>query len=351
MIPQTVHRLFKRYQADIEGAVIAVGLGALVGAVLVNFPVYPTNWSPVLIAVVILLGFRFPLPAYLAAVAIVAYPLYSVSLYLAVLFVAVGVLLQRPLSHYLGATVLVLATPLLAKYNLHWLVPIIAGLWWGATNGLWIAGLAALWGKILGGMAGLSADWLLLAGKMPAVAGVSQRFHALSAIDTLNKLLQPFAPNSTVLLYHLMQIALWAAVGALVGVLADRNWLHRRFYPWATIITAAIGAVGLVAGHLFMTLWLQDAAPEVFPWQTVLTAAAYAAVITGGADVIRRFLDLPLAPATRKRFTLPVFRRFRWTESRTEKAFRHNSAPVPVPNLPDWEPPTENNDLILLELD
>lgn len=351
IIPQALHRLFKRYQADIESAAIATLLGMLVGVVLINFPVYPINWTPVLVASVILLGVRFRLLAYLAAVAIVAYPLYTVSLYVAVLFVATSVLLQRPLSHYLGATVLILSTPLLAKYHLHWIVPIIAGLWWGASNGLWIAGLASLWGKVMGSMAGLSADWLLLAGQNLSVAGITQRFHGLLAIDTLNKLLQPFAPNSTVLLYHLMQIMLWAAAGAVVGVLADRNWLHRRFYPWATIITAIIGAGMLVTGHLFETIWLPDASPEMFPWEEVLSAAAFATVIAGGADVMRRFLDLPLAPAAKKRFTLPSFRRFRWAEPHATAATQQANAPVPVPRLPEWEPPTEKNDLILLELD
>ena len=31
--------------------------------------------------------------------------------------------------------------------------------------GIWVGGLAAMWGKIIGGMAGLNIDWLLMAGQ------------------------------------------------------------------------------------------------------------------------------------------------------------------------------------------
>ncbi len=351
-IPQTLHRLFKRYQAPIEGTTIAVLLGLLVAIALYSLPVYPQNWAPVLVAIVVLLGLRYPLLAYLAAAAIVLYPLYTISLYVAVLFLALSMLLQRPLSHYLGATVLIVSTPLLAKYQLHWVVPILAGLWWGALNGFWIAGFAALWGKVLGGMAGMSIDWLALAGNMPSAAAMAQRFHGLPAIDTLNKILQPFAPDSTVLLYHLMQIAVWASVAALVGVLGDSTWLHRRFYPWLTIFAALLGGVLLALGHFVLTLWLPAVGPEIFPWDAVFSAMVAAVVISGSLDVTRRFLDLPLAPMSRKKHSLPRLKPF-WRSQKHQKSKNAaaNKSPIPVPNLPAWEPPQENNDLILLELD
>ena len=52
-----------------------------------------------------------------------------------------------------------MATPFLANLHLHWTVPLLAGLWWGALHGFWIGAAAALWGKLLGGMAGLDIDW------------------------------------------------------------------------------------------------------------------------------------------------------------------------------------------------
>ncbi|RME44762.1 MAG: hypothetical protein D6796_11365, partial [Caldilineae bacterium] len=134
---RTSHRIYKRYQSAVESVIAAAGLGLLVGLVLVGLPAYPPNWPPVLIALVVVLALRWPLPAYLLAVLTVVYPLYTVSLYVAILFVAVAALAHRPLSHYLGATVLILSVPLLAKYHLHWLVPLLAGLWWGTANGFW----------------------------------------------------------------------------------------------------------------------------------------------------------------------------------------------------------------------
>jgi len=351
-IPQSAHRFFKRYQAPIEGATIAILLGLLVAVTLYNLPVYPQNWVPVLVAIVIMLAFRYPLLAYLVATAIVLYPLYTISLYVAVLFFAFSMMLQRPLSHYLGATVLIIATPLLAKYQLHWVIPILAGLWWGALNGFWIAGLAALWGKVLGSMSGMNIDWLLLAGKTPSAAAMAQRFHGLPAIDTLNKILQPFAPDSTVLLYHLMQIVLWASVAALVGILSDSAWLNRRFYPWLTIFAAGFAGVALTAGHFLLALWLPNIAPAVFPWEPVFSAMVAGVAITGSMDVLRRFLDLPLSPVPPKRRILPRVKQLLRSDKRTKaSSATDSSAPIPVPNLPAWEPPQENNDLILLELD
>jgi len=351
MCLQAPHRIYKRYQDIIEGAVTAVGVGLLVAAVLISLPVYPANWAPVLVVLVVLVGFRWPLLAYLLAGVVIVYPVYTVSLYLAILFIALVVILQRPLSHYLGATILILAVPWLAKYNLHWIVPLLAGLWWGAANGFWIAGAAAVWGKLLGGMAGLNADWLTMAGQSPAVAGVLQRYHGLGALETLLKLIQPYTVNSTVLLYHLLQITLWATVGVLMGIFGERTWIYRK-HPWVTVGVAAVGAVFLVAGHVMLATWLVAAAPGVLPYNSLVITAGLGIGIAGSLDVARRYLDLPSPPQSKKWLWRSQRRRVKADPPGNQRdPQRQQPVSVPLPELPEWKASKDENDLILLELD
>ena len=361
---RTPHKLYKRYQDWVEGGITAIGLALIVTAVLVALPVYPPNWAPVLVAVIFLVGVRWSLPAYILAVLTVLYPIYSISLYLAILFLALTILAHRPFSHYLGATVLVLAVPVLARYHLHWLVPIIAGLWWGAVNGVWMAALAAFWGKLLGGMAGLEIDWLVMAGQSPSVAGLLQRYQGIDALETLLKLLQPFATNPTVLLYHLLQIALWAMVAALMGFFTTQKWVHYK-YPWSTLLVTTLGAVALALGHILLASWLSEAAPPVLNYSFLFIAVVFSLIVSSSLEVTRKYLDLPLAPTVKKRhITVPVTTHQPETEMVEQPHLLEQphqlaqplkqakpTKPVKLPDLPEWEPPDEDNDLILLELD
>jgi hypothetical protein len=145
------HNLYRRYQALLESTVAATGLAVLVVLALLQVPIYPDNWVLVLGIGIAVLGIRWPLAAYVVAVAVMVFPVFTINFYLMVLFVGISALSQRVFVHSLGAAVLILGTPVLAEYHLHWLVPILAGLWWGGSRGAWVAVLAAMWGKILGG--------------------------------------------------------------------------------------------------------------------------------------------------------------------------------------------------------
>ena len=354
-ITRTSHRIYKRYQSLIEAAITSTCLAFLMGIILASIPVYPPNWAPVMIGIVALVGIRWPLLAYILTSLVLLYPIYSLSLYLAVLFLATAILLHRPASHYLGATVLILATPLLAKYYLHWTVPILAGLWWGAINGFWIGSVAALWGKFLGGMAGLDIDWLAMVGQSPTLAGLVQRYNGLDSLETLTKLIQPLAPDTTLLLYHLLQIVTWGLVGGLVGFLAHQKWLYHH-YPWSTLAASALGVVALGISHLFLTIWLRQTNPTLINYQSLLMTAIIGLVVSSTLEVIRQSLELPVAPKIRKRIISTSVKR---PETRQEALATSTTnqeqtrpAPIPLPDLPEWEPPEEdNNDLILLELD
>lgn len=351
---QVPHRFYKRYQPAIESTLTAFGLGFLVAMVLVALPVYPPNWAPVLVTLVILAALRWPLAAYALASLAVLYPIYTISLYLAILFGAVAVLLHRPLSHYLGATVLILASPFLAHYHFHWLIPILAGLWWGSANGFWIGASAALWGKLFDGMAGLDIDWLAMAGVSPDVAGLMQRYQNLGALEMLFKLGQPFYADTTFLLYHLLQVLLWGGAGLLVGFMVERRWIN-HFYPWIIVFTVSAGVALLAAGHLALPAWLVEAAPATINYHNLILAAVFALVVCSSLEVPRRFFELPVLPQADKKI-LPVMPlSLEPVQSRASDrpagggAFK--AAPIQLPELPEWEPPAEDDDLILLELD
>jgi hypothetical protein len=351
------HGLMRRYLSFLERLLVAAGLSALVFGVLNQIPVYPPNWDLVILATVFVVALWWPAAAYFIAVAAVAYPLYTLSLYIAVLFLAVALLGQRIFIHNMGAMVLVLASPWLARHNVAWVVPLLGGLWWGAAGGAWMGGLAALWGQVLAGMAGLNPDWLTLIGASPSVAGVAQRFGQANSLETLMLILEPLAPNTTLLLYHLLQVVAWAAVGGCVGLLADRGWIQRR-RPWGTILIGVAGALALLGVHVGLGMWLEQYSQISLAamWATLVAATLIVAVVVSALEGLRDFLEHPLPPRPRRRKPArPVQARFPWRRARRGGPTRRQEVertPLPVPTqLPDWEPADEAEDLIMLELD
>jgi hypothetical protein len=292
----------RRYLSLLERLLVATGLAALVFGVMNGIPVYPPNWDLVIVATIFVVALFWPGAAYFIAVAAVAYPLYTLSLYIAVLFLAVALLGQRVFIHNMGAMILVLASPWLARHNVAWVVPVLGGLWWGAAGGAWMGGTAALWGQVLAGMAGLNPDWLMLIGTSPTVAGVAQRFGEAGSLETLKLILEPLAPNATLLLYHLLQVIVWAAVGGIVGVLADRSWVQGR-RPWGTILIGVAGAFALLGAHVGLGMWLEQYSQlSISPmWPTLITATVVVAVVVGALEGLRDFLEHPLPPRPRRR--------------------------------------------------
>jgi hypothetical protein len=351
---------------------------------LYYLPVYPLNWVLVMGVAIAVLGIRWPLIAYIIAVAVMIYPIYIINLYLAVLFVAVSVLGHRLFVHYLGATILVLATPILAKYHLHWLVPILGGLWWGGVSGAWIGGMAAMWGKILGGMAGLNMDWLVMAGQMPKVEAIMSRFQGANSLETLLLLVEPFAASSNVILYNLLQVVGWAVAGGFVGALAWRKWVKYRT-PWSILVLTAGGGLIMVATHLGLPYWLQEAitpeaaavlADPIGPLFSLLMVI----IVSTTIHSFRESLDLPVAPRRKvkvrrqnknkkaKPAPVKLFQRPKTVRRQVRKKrqgsrdadtlegaeFDHSRQPVRVPHhseLPEWEPPKDESGLIMLEID
>ena len=93
------HSLYRRYQALLESTATAVGFALLVVLSLRDIAIYPENWVVVIGIAIGILAVRWPHIAYLLAVGVMAYPIYTVNLYLAVIFIAIAALGHRLLQH------------------------------------------------------------------------------------------------------------------------------------------------------------------------------------------------------------------------------------------------------------
>ena len=338
------HGLIRRHLPRVERGLTAAGLAGLVYLLVSSLPAYPPFWDGVIVAVVFLTTFTSPFVGFSLAALAAFYPISTLSIYLAVIFIAIAILAMRPISQNLGATVLVMSAPLLGGYSLGWVIPLLGGLWWGAAGGSWVGALAALWGMVAAGMAGLNPDWLMSFGHFPSSTAIVERFANTNSLDTLGLLVFPLASDTTVLLYHLLQIALWGVVGTFVGSLNDRPTVQNR-RPWGGALITIAGGFTLLGIHLILAFWLRQpvvSAPEYAMW---VLAAATAGIIAAALEMLQDFFEHPLP-------------RLGWKKPRTggAAASEQVSGPQPVPppaSYPPLEKEKDKNvqDLILLELD
>ncbi|MCB0212899.1 MAG: hypothetical protein KDJ52_26390 [Anaerolineae bacterium] len=369
------HSLYRRYQALLESALTSIAFATVIILAVNSADVFPYNWVIVTGVAMAILGIRWPILAYIIAVTAMLYPIFTINFYLAVLFLAVSALGHRLFVHYLGATTLVLATPFLAQYHLHWLIPILGGLWWGGITGAWIGGVAALWGKVIAGMAGMETDWLVLAGRVPDLAAIATRFEGANSLNTLLLIIEPFASSSTIILYNLLQVVGWAVAGGFVGSLAWRRWV-KYSAPWSIMVVTAAGGLIMLVTHVGLPYWLTEAMTEssaLASQDPIAPLFSLVVVIIVGTTVysLRESLDLPVAPkhklGARRQTGKPglsqPFKFFKRSSKEPQsqtpsepvsESIPTSRRPVRVPHhdeLPEWEPPKSDSGLIMLEID
>lgn len=299
------HGFLRRHLSMVERALVAAGVSLALYQLMSTLPAYPSPWEVVMAVTIFFVVLWSPPVGYFVAVVTALYPLYTVSLYLAVLFLAIALLGQRVFMHNMGAALLVLLAPWLAQFHLEWLVVLLGGLWWGKSGGAWIGGAAALWGQVLFGMAGQYPNWLDMMGFAPAAQGLFSQFKDANSLETLKLIVFPLAPNPTQLLFHLLQIVLWAMTAGLIGGIVERSWAQQR-HPWRAIGVAIIGAAVMALGSLGLATWLEQYGPEDFAWlvpglaESGLYAAIGAAVLEGLRDFIEHplpMIGLPKSPS------------------------------------------------------
>ena len=161
--------------AVLERAVLALGLaGAVVASGLL--PGYPLEWRALLPLAVLGLGLWSSIAAYFAAVAVLAFPLWQLSPYLMVLFVAAALIPHRLFLRHLPLALLIVWSPLLASLRLEFAVPLLVGVFAGARRGAIAGALAVVCIKLYAAMSGAPLDLFLLQGAPGAPAGVAARF-------------------------------------------------------------------------------------------------------------------------------------------------------------------------------
>jgi hypothetical protein len=317
--------LYQNNRTTINRAISAAWLSGMIWLTLGELPVYPAQWRAFIAAGVLTVGLWTHEGAFYIAVLALLYPLYHISIYVMVLFLAVAALLRPVIIAHFNQTLLVVSTPLLAQVHLEAVPALGAGLLWGAGGGMWVGSLAALWFKLLGGMSRLDIDlWALISSLRQAqdsaplsVSMIIDRFHTANSLETLQRLVEPFAPSSTVALSHLLQILVWGVAGYLVGGMARRGWMDEKGMPQVT--PAAMDS---------------------------LLAVSVVALLDG----CRRLLNRPLQQRTRRK-RKPVLAPGEM-ESGERRMKRKGPKPSPLSDkIPEPVPSDQDEDIIMIELD
>jgi hypothetical protein len=336
--------LYQNNRTTINRAISAAWLSGIVWLTLGELPVYPAQWRAVIAAGVLTVGLWTLEGAFYIAMLVLLYPLYHISVYVMVLFLAAAILLRPVIVAHFNQTLLVVSVPLLAQMHLEAVPALWAGLLWGAGGGMWVGGLAALWFKLLGGMSGLNIDLGVLISSPLNVNLIMDRFHTANSLETLQRLVEPFAPSSTVALSHLLQILIWGMAGYLGGGMARRRWMDE----WGTlgrVICLVAGVALLWAGNLWVPVWL-----GLRPGDEVMTQVTSAVVnslfaisVVGLLDGCRRLLNRPLPTKRRRK---PVSEPTEWVISEGPKPLPlSHKVPEPVPS------DEQDDDIIMIELD
>lgn len=341
--------LYQNNRTNINRAISATWLSGIVWLTLGALPVYPAEWQAVIAAGVLTVGLWTVEWAFYIAVLALLYPVYHISIYVMVLFLAVAILLRPVVVARFNQTLLVISVPLLAQVHLEAVPALWAGLVWGAGGGMLVGGLAALWFKLLGGMSGLDIDLGVLISSPLSVSTIMDRFHMANSLETLQCLVEPFAPSSTVALSHLLQILTWGMVGYLVGGMVRRGWMDERG-ALGRVICLVAGAALLSAGNLWVPVWL-GLRPEDEVMAQVLPAVMdglFAVSVVALLDGCRHLLNRPL-PTRRRR------KEHRNAEGRRAQKGWVSEGPKPLPlshrKIPEPVLSDQDDDIIMIELD
>lgn len=333
------HGFLRRHLGMVEQVITAAGLAVLLYGLMWFIPSYPPDWGIVIVAAVFFISIGSPVAGYFLAVIAATYPLYVVSIYLAVVFLAIAVIGQHAFIQNLGGVLLTLASPLLNAIYLSWTIPVLGGLWWGPAGGALMGGLAALWMEVVAGMAYLPPDLVNLLGVLPILTNPFAKFASANSLETFQLLFLPLSPDSSTLLYHVLQIALWAFVGWAVGMFNEKDSVQIG-RPKSSVFLVGGGILTLAILQVALNFWL--GAPIAEGAQTALGFAfffSFIAVIV--LEVGQYFVEHPMpVPVPR---SAPI--QFEVDDVPA------SPAAMPVPPLPDMPADDKSDDLIMLELD
>lgn len=347
----TLHDIIRRNLNEVRRFFTATLLAALLHVLMRSLPAFPAYWDVVIVVGVFIAALGWaPIAIGLAGAAAV-YALYTLSLYLAVLFLCVLILGYRLFIRDLTATVMLFSAVWFVYFSAAWSLPLLMGLWFGRRNGFFLGMSAALWGLLLFGMSGLSPDFLVLLGFLPEMQAVSARFAGAGSLAALQLLVSPLVANPTVFLYTLLQIALWGGLAALAGDLSERGWFQRRL-RWLVLL-AVFAPLMLVSLHSALALWLERISLTDLQnlWQSSLPLSLLvSAALPITLSALQDFFEHPLPSGALSRRKPPLVSATPPTPTGAGLPASPESPKVANSSQKDEKDGGEN-DLIMLELD
>lgn len=284
--------LYQRYRAVWDRLLPAAGMAALFWWVARTTGVFSQEWQWFIAGGILIAGLFASLAGYIAFILALAYPLYSISIYVAALAVTVLTLPAFFLTQHLGAVVLALTVPAFSVGRLGSAVPLLAGLWWAEWGGTWVGLGSALWLKFFAGMCGADPDFVHLGGVSLAGERLVERFSAANSLQTLVWLVQPLAPDSRTLLLHILQMMGWGLAGYGLGLIRQR--MGRMARPNVGLM-AAVGAglLGLNLGVMVLPLALGLDVVTSVPVHFLVECLG-SGLLVMGVYVLRRYLMRPV---------------------------------------------------------
>lgn len=335
---------YQRYRSFFDHLLPSLGMASLFVLTAQATGAFSREWRLFIASGVLMAGLVTPIAGYILFILALAYPLYSISIYIAALALAVLILLAFFLTRHLTAMVLVLAIPFLAPFRVALVIPLLAGLWWAEWGGV-LAGLgSALWLKIFAGMCGAMPDLAQLGGQSLATHQLIARFRTANSLQTLLWLAEPWLgtpPDSQTLLLHILEVLGWGLAGYGVGLMRRRVEGMPR--PTVGILASiSAGLLGVWLGSLIvpMALGLRETSALPVPY---LLECCWSGLIAMGLYGLSRYLTRPVVVPTPSRIE-PQIEPYRPTVRPTPE-----SAPRPrVRPQPRGE---EQTDIIMIDLD
>jgi len=329
--------LYQRYRPFCDRLAPALGMAFLFLLTAQATGAFPREWLLFSAGGVLVAGLLAPVAGYVLFILALAYPLYSISIYIAALALAILILPAFSLTRYLTAVVLVLTAPLLASYRIAPVVPLLAGLWWAEWGGV-VAGVgSALWLKPFAGMCGTTLDLTQLGGQPLAVHQLITRFHTANSLQTLLWIAEPFAPDPQTLLLHVLEVLGWGLAGYSVGLMRRRiEGVPRPNVGLLATISAGLLGVWLGSPFIPIALGLREAAalPVSF-----LVECCWSGVIAMGLYGVSRYLTRPAVVPLRSRVEPP------------RPAARQTPEPAPQSWVRPQPHDDEQADIIMIDLD
>lgn len=263
---------YQRYRSLFDRLVPAVGMVALFMLTAQATGAFSKEWRLSIAGGVLVAGLAAPVAGYIAFILALAFPLYTISIYVAALALAILIPLAFLVkdAQNLTAILLVLSVPALVPYRAASILPFLAGLWWAEWGGVLMGVGGALWLKIFAGMCGAPLDFAnLTAGAHSLDASqLISRFHSANSLQTLLWLVEPMTSSQETLLLHILEVLAWGLGGYCVGLVSQYMFNKSSKPSLGLLASLAAGILGLSVGILVlpMALGLRDSLAILLPF-------------------------------------------------------------------------------------